>query len=410
MPSAGTARRALSRPGDAAPGRRGRRRSRSAVALAVGLLGLVLLSLAAACRPEPPPAEPAADDRPLLVLCERDEQVVGDLLAAWSAATGTEVEVRYGAPGELATALAEGAPPERPTVYLSRHAAGLGALAAAGRALHLPADLLAPLDPQFVDPERRWAGLTGRARAVVYDARRLSREELPADLAGFGDPKQRGRFGIAPGSRSFRVHLAAYRALHGPEALARLLERIAANEPTLAADGEALVRAVLDHELDFALVDHPDLWRVRAERGHLATASAAGAGTAAEDADESAVKGAGDEAPDDPAAAPDAAPAAEPPGALLALPAADSSGFLDLAGVAVLAESPAALALVRHLLSPAAQAALAAATFEYPLVPGVEPTVPLVPLAELDLAQVDYGAVAAALPETTEAVAQIFLP
>lgn len=331
--------------------------------------------------------------------------MVGDLLAAWSAATGTEVEVRYGAPGELAAALAEGAPPERPTVYLSRHAAGLGALAAAGRALPLPADLVAPLDPQFVDPERRWAGVTGRARAVVYDPQRLSREELPADLAGFGDPRQRGRFGIAPDSLSFRVHLAAYRALHGPEALARLLERMAANEPRLEADGEALVRAVLDHELDFALVDHPDLWRVRAERGHVGAAGAAGAAdAAAEDAGGSAEEGAGDEAPED------AETAAELPGSLLALPAADSSGFLDLAGVAVLAESPAALALVRHLLSPAAQAALAAATFEYPLVPGVEPAVPLVPLAELDLAQVDYGAVAAALPETAEAVDQTDFP
>lgn len=337
----------------------------AACLLAALVLAAFLLTggLLAGCRAEPPPAEEPApqEETAIVVLSELGEDVVGDLLAGWSAATGYELEVRYGAPGELAAAALEGEPPAQPTILLAADAVDLARLAAAGRALPLPADLAAAVPALFVDPERRWVGLTGRARVVVYDPERVARAELPADLRGFGDPVRSGRFGLAPASRSFRVHLAAYRALHGPEALGHLLDRMAAGEPRLLADDEALVHAVLDHEIDFALVDHPSLSRVRAERG--------------------------DEA-----------------GAVVALPAADASGYLGLSGVAVLAESAGALALARHLLGEAAQTHLAAPTFEYPLLPAVEPPAGLLPLADLDPAQIDYRAVAAALDETDEAI------
>jgi iron(III) transport system substrate-binding protein len=371
----------------------------------LGIAALLLGGLLAGCRAEAPSEEPVPEEgERIVVLSERDEEVVGDLLAAWSAATGYDLEVRYGAPGELAAAALAGDPPEEPTILLAGDEVGLAGLAAARRAQPLPADLTAAVRRLFVDPERRWVGLTGRARVVVYDPQRMSTADLPAGLRGFGDPAHEGRFGLAPESRSLRIHLAAYRALHGPEGLARLLERLAANEPRLLPDDEALVRAVRDHEIDFALVDHAAVWRVRAaERGEAA-----------------------------------GGPGVDGPGAqglaVLPLPAADASGYLGLTGVALLApyagvapaagEAPTAgeassagvapaadvapsagaLALVRHLLGEAAQAHLAATTFEYPLVPAVEPPAGLVPLADLDLAQVDYRAVAAALDETEAAI------
>jgi iron(III) transport system substrate-binding protein len=358
--------------------------------------GLLLGGLLAGCRgEEPPPLAEEPEERVLLVLSEREEEVVGELLAAWSATTGFPIEVRYGEPGELAAAALDGEPSDGPAVFLSRDAASLGALAAAGRALPLPADLVAAVDPLFVDAERRWVGLTGRARVVVHDPQRVARAMLPAGLAGFGDPAHRGRFGLAPGSRSFRVHLAAYRALHGGPALDRLLARWAENEPVLAADGTTLVEAVVDGELDFALVDHTDLWRVRAERG----------GGAGEEAGGEAGGGTDLTAGGEPSGEAESA-AVDRSGAAVPLPAADSSGYLDLAGAAVLVESPAALALLRHLLGPDAQSRLAAATSEYPLRRDLEPPLPLLPLADLDLAQIDYRAVAAALAETEEAIAE----
>ncbi|HUO86722.1 MAG TPA: hypothetical protein VM617_04965 [Thermoanaerobaculia bacterium] len=330
---------------------------RSASALAV-----LVLAVVTACGGEPPVEMGSQQEAgSLVVFSERGEEIVGALLAEWATDTGVEVEVRYLEPGEMAAAIETG-PAQQGTVFLSHDAVSLGELAATARAIPLPAELTAGLDPHFVDAERRWVGLTGRARVIVYDPQRLSSEELPGGLAAFGDPAQRGRFGLAPLGHSFRVHLAAYRALHGPEALDRLLSRLAANEPALYPDEQALVEGVLDHDIDFALADHPALRRVRAERGGGA-------------------------------------------GAVRTLPAADSSGYFDVAGAAVLVESAAALALVRHLLSAPVQARLAATTFEYPLLPTAALADEMVPLAELDLARVDYRAVAAALPATEEAIA-----
>jgi iron(III) transport system substrate-binding protein len=356
----------------------------------------VLLGLAAACGGERPVEEvaPAAAETPTLAVHSAiDESVLAPLLAEFVATSGVEVEVRYGGADELAREVVEAwggrwapagdppatvgeapaagasggpraAPPAaRGLVFLASDGAALGAVAAAGAAAPLPASLLSGLDPLFADPEGRWAGLTGRARSVVYDPRRSPREEAPADLAAFGDERYRGRIALAPDSRSFRVHLAAYRALHGPEVARRLLERLAANEPRLYAGGGEVVAAVLDGEADFGLADHCDLWRVRARRGVDA-------------------------------------------GANLALPAADASGFLDLSGAAVIGDTPAARQLVAFLLAPASQHRLVGETFEYPLARAAAPAAPQPPLADLDVAQVDYRAVAAALPGIAELVAQ----
>jgi iron(III) transport system substrate-binding protein len=329
------------------------------------LLLAAALAAVVGCGAEPPPA-PADRSTSLVVHCAFAEADVGPLLAAFEAASGVELEVRYGSSAELAEALVMGRA-EGPALFLATDGAALGAVAAAGLASPLPAEVLAGLDPLFTDSERRWAGLLGRARTVVYDPQRTPSEEVPGDLVALGDERFRGRVGLAPGTRSFRVHLAAYRALHGAPVAARLLERLAANEARVYPDGEGVVAAVLDGEIDFGLADHSDLWRVRAERGVVA-------------------------------------------GASLPLPAADASGFLDLSGAAVLGPGQAAsgapaVEMVRFLLTPESQALLAGRTFDYPLTPGVPPAVDLVPLAEMDPADVDYGAVAEALPEAVEILA-----
>ena len=41
-------------------------------------------------------------------------------------------------------------------------------------------------------------------------------------------PRYRGRFGVAPANASFQAHMAAYAAVHGADALARLLGGMAA--------------------------------------------------------------------------------------------------------------------------------------------------------------------------------------
>jgi iron(III) transport system substrate-binding protein len=158
--------------------------------------------------------------------------------------------------------------------------------------------------------------------------------------------------------------MAAYRVLHGEEALDRLLASLHAGEPRLLPSDDAVVEAVARGEVDWGLVDHSALRR---------QAAAATAGGAA------AVAG-------------------------FFMPAGDGSGFVDVAGIGVLSDDPRALELVRFLLGEEAQDWFAEQTHEYPLARGTPPAPELPPLSELRTPRLDFADVAAVLGETSRAV------
>jgi len=332
-------------------------------AAAAGLLALLALglALAAGCREEAPPVEEAPEARPVTLASGIDEAILGPLLARFSERTGHEVEARYGDSEELAAQLAagEGTPPQ---VFVSRDAPSLGRVAAAGRFLPLPADLVGEVPANFADPERRWVGIAGRARALVYAPDRVAEEELPRSLSALAAPRFHGRLVLAPSSPAFVDHMAAYRALNGAAALDELLAGLAAGDPVIAADERAVAEEVLAGRADLGLAD-------------LAEALAVPAGAGAE------------------------------PLGLRVLASADASGLIDLVGAGVTAENPAAIELLRFLLGDEAQAQLARETRWYPLVAGVELAGAPAALADLAPPRIDFAAVAAAEEAAREAIA-----
>jgi len=296
----------------------------------------------------------------------RNESLVGPALARFTEATGIEVEVRYGETAELAATLLEEGEATPADVFISQDAGALGALAGAGLFRPLPADLVARVPAVYADPEGLWVGISGRARTVVYNPERISADELPKTLEEVTDPRYKGRFGVAPLNGSFQAHMAVYRVLEGAEALDELLAGMVANEPRRYPKNSAIVEGVLAGEVDFGLVNHYYLWRALDEN-------------------------------------PDA------PGVNYSMPgggASDSgaSGFVNIAGAGVLSDDESGVELLRYLLSEDAQRYFADETFEYPLVAGVEPSVELTPLADLNTPDVNFHQVSEVLEPTLEAI------
>ncbi|HVS16407.1 MAG TPA: extracellular solute-binding protein [Thermoanaerobaculia bacterium] len=335
-----------------------------ALALQVALQVALLTSLAAlGCRPSEhgsDHSEATAPSGRLTVYSGRNENLIGPVLDRFRETTGIQVAVRYGETAELAATILEEGAASPADLFIAQDAAALGALAAAGRLKPLPADLVGAVPARFRDPERRWAGVSGRARVVVYNTGRTSPEDLPQSLEEVGDPRFRGRFGVAPLNASFQAHLAAYRVLHGAEKLDALLAAIAANEPRTFPNNSSIVTATIAGEVDWGLVNHYYLWRAL------------------------------DETPDAPARN-------------FAMPA-PGSGFVNVAGVGVLEESPQALRLVAYLLAEESQRHFAEETFEYPLVEGAQPAVELQPLAEVATPELDWARLSEALAPTLEAI------
>ncbi|MDO9590180.1 MAG: substrate-binding domain-containing protein, partial [Microcella sp.] len=141
----------------------------------VALAGVALL-LAGCAAPAPSetgqPAEPAADGT-FTLYSGRDEALVQPLIDQFEAASGIEVEVRYGNTAELGALLLEEGDATPADVFLSQDAGALGALSQAGLFTTLPEDIASAVPAGFTSTDGTWVGVTGRARVVVYDGDRF---------------------------------------------------------------------------------------------------------------------------------------------------------------------------------------------------------------------------------------------
>ncbi len=238
------------------------------------LVGLTLL--VAACGGEPAssptpeepvtPEEPAADaPGPLVVYSGRNENLVGDLFVAFTAATGVAVEVRYGDTAELAIQILEEGARSPADVYFGQDAGALGALQAAGRLAELPQDVLELVDPRYRSREGRWTGITGRSRNLVINTDRVEVAELPTSVFGLTDPRWSGLVGWAPQNGSFQAFVTAMRVVHGEGATRAWLEDMIENGVTQYRNNTAIVEAVGRGEITVGLTNNYYLPRFLSE-------------------------------------------------------------------------------------------------------------------------------------------------
>lgn len=296
-------------------------------------------------------SENASQGDALVVYSGRSESLVGPLLEQFEAETGIPVEVRYGDTAELAATLLEEGQNSPADIFFAQDPGGLGAVAEAGLFTELPEELLSRVEARFADPEGLWVGVSGRARVIVYNTETLSTADLPADLWGFTEPQWQGRIGLAPTNASFQTMVTALRQVWGAEQTRAWLDGIMANDPVLYESNTPTVAAVGAGEVEVGFVNHYYLYRFLAEQGESF------------------------------------------PARNYFLPSGGPGSLVMVAGVGRLAssENEDALALVDYLLSEPAQEYFASQTYEYPLIAAVEPSVELLPLADLNTVPIDLA-------------------
>lgn len=338
--------------------------SRPDVRLPIRLAGrssvVALTAILAACGPgtASPAASPGvpsagtgAPSGTLTIYSGRSEALVGPVIADFEAATGVDVEVKYGDTAELAATILEEGDASPADVFFAQDAGALGAIAAEGRLATLPAEVLDRVDARFRSPDGQWVGISGRARVAVYNTDQVQESEMPDSILGFTDPAWKGRIGWAPTNGSFQAFVTSLRVLEGDAAARAWLEGIQANEPRVYEGNDPALTGVGAGEVQVAFVNHYYLMRRLAEEPSFPAANH--------------FFSAGD------------------PGALVNVAGA---GVLTTAGNPV-----AAHAFLEFLLSDESQAYFAEETFEYPLVAGVPADPKLVPLAEIESPEIDLS-------------------
>ena len=233
-------------------------------------------------------------------------------------------------------------------VFYSVNAGALGALADAGRTRSLSTSLTDLVRGEFHTD--RWIGTSGRARTVPYNTDALNESDVPTDVMTFPTAFD-GDLGWAPSYGSCQAFVTAMRLIEGEAATREWVASVVDGGITAYADEFAACQAVADGEIDAAFANHYYIQRVL------------------------------DGSPDAPIAA--------------AFTRSDAGAMFNVAGAAVVdtvADATLAENFVRHLLSAEAQDYFARTTFEYPLIPDVEPIGDLPTIDELDVPAIDLAA------------------
>jgi len=310
-------------------------------------------TLLAACGPSAQPnstTAPTATLSPgqLVVYSGRAEDLVGPIIKQFGELTGIKVQVRYGDTSALAATLLEEGQRSPADVFFAQDPGGLGAIA--GMLGPLPESILGRADPRFRSPEGKWVGISGRARVVVYNTKKLTETDLPSSMWDFTDPKWKGRIGWPPTNASFQAMVTAMRVSWGAEKTRQWLEGIKANSPKQYPNNTAVVQAVGAGEVDVGFVNHYYLFRFLQEQGESFPAR-------------------------------NYHPKAGDPGAIILV---SGAGILSTAR-----NQAAAQQFLQFLLSDLGQQYFASKTYEYPVVKGINTHRVLVPLDKIESPSID---------------------
>jgi iron(III) transport system substrate-binding protein len=302
----------------------------------------------------------------LTVYSGRSEELVAPLIEQFEEESGVAVAVRYAGSSELAAAILEEGADSPADVFFAQDPASLGTVALAGLFAELPSEILDVVPERFRDTDGGWVGTSGRARVAVYDESIVDPTELPPDENGFTEPEWKGRVAIAPTNGSFLSFVSAKILLDGEEATLAWLEGMAANEAPTYPKNSAIVAAVDEGQVETGLVNHYYRYRRAAEEGDTVAVN-------------------------------------------FFFPTATAASLVMPAGAGILesAENDAAAeAFIAFLIGRGAQEYFAAETFEYPLLPGIDPYEGLPPLESITTPDIDLSQLATVLDRATDLVSE----
>ena len=298
----------------------------------------------------------------LIVYSGRSEELVQPLIDQFTESTGIEVEVRYAGSTDLAATLLQEGDSTEADVFFAQDPASLGSVASL--LAELPQSVLDSVDPRFADRNGRWVGTSGRVRTFIYNTG--TSNDLPQTIDDVTDPSWFGEVGVAPTNGSFLAFVSAMILERGEEETLRWLQSLAANEPQDYPKNTPIVAAADAGEIEGGLVNHYYLLRLRAE----------GEGNNSEN---------------------------------WFIPAGDVGTLVMPAGAGILSGTDvpeAARQFVEFLLSETAQTYFATETFEFPLIPGVQPAGGLPALEDLNTPDINLSQLADVLEDATRLVSE----
>lgn len=273
--------------------------------------------------------------RELVVYSARNEQLIKPLFDRYTAETGQAIRFVTDDAGPLIERLAAEGENSPADLLITVDAGDLWHAAERGllRPLHSEA-LSANIPAHLRDPDNRWAGLSVRARTIVYSPERVKPEDLDG-YEGLADPKWRGRLCLRTSKSVYNQSLVAMLiAQHGEQQTEDVVRGWVENlATTVFANDTRLMEAIAAGQCDIGIVNTYYFGRLQRDKPELP----------------------------------------------LKLFWADQNGagvHINISGAGITAHAPRpneARQFLEWLSQPEAQAMFAGANLEYPASPAVEP-------------------------------------
>ena len=291
------------------------------------------------------PAARAADAT-LTLYAAQHHQMVDQITAAFTKATGIVVRARYGEAPELAAQMVREGRASPADVFFTENSPELTLLDEKGLLAPVRADTLAQVPARYSAADGSWLGVLARENVLAYDPARITEAQLPASLMDLAGPAWKGRVAIAPSDADFLPLVEAVVVLKGRPAALAWLRGLKTNAAVFD-DDEGVVAAVERGSAVTGVINNYYYERMRVEEGAAKTRTR-----------------------------------------IHHFPAGDVGAVVNISGAAVLKSSKnadAAQRFLAFLVSKPLQTEVGQADvdFEYPLVPGVAANAALTPLDQL---------------------------
>jgi iron(III) transport system substrate-binding protein len=195
----------------------------------------------------------------------RGETLVAPLIEMFEKDSGIKVNIRYGDTAALAVLIQEEGANSPADLYWAQDAGALGALAKAGLLSNLPESLTSGLAPLYKSASGLWVATSGRARTLAYSPARAPEAEHPQSVFELSDERYKSRTGWAPTNGSFQAFVTGMRQMHGDDKTKDWLLAMQKNGARPYSNNTALLQAIANGEIDYALVNNYYLPRFKAK-------------------------------------------------------------------------------------------------------------------------------------------------
>lgn len=232
-----------------------RRRRRFAAALTTTAALTTVAALLAGCG-----GAGDGGERKLVLYSGRDEKLIAPIIEDFEKRSGVEVEVRYGDSAEMSAQLVEEGRDTPADVFYSQEVGAVGVLAKRDLLAALPQATLDKVDERFRPASgRRWVGVTGRSRIILYNPRLVQEHglDVPEGVEDLTDEQYKGKVGMVPSNPGFQAFITAFRVSEGERAAKRWLQDMQRNDADFGFESNiAALNAVQKGELPIALINH----------------------------------------------------------------------------------------------------------------------------------------------------------